>query len=292
MSRMAVSWLARGALGAACAMAPGSLVLAMQSGCGLFGGGPSAVGQGQQYESGDPAYDEFFATLYELQVGMNKAPDDEKKVRGALAEEVGVEDDSGASLISKGVKKAAEKLAVEGTGLKPDVKGEDGDDPDDVNVSIGVAGKELEGRNKEFVKALEKALEGEAQLAAHMKKAKKKIDKLRAALPGLQANSDATFRKSTGKKSEVKKNLADAEQLIPLMLTRGEEVAGTAQKFIEAIVEAATTDKGQFNAPPPPPEAVELDAGAKDKDKDKGKDKGKKGESGSKPPPPPSDFEP
>ena len=34
----------------------------LQPGCGIFGSpGPSAVGQGRQYQSGDPTFDQFFA---------------------------------------------------------------------------------------------------------------------------------------------------------------------------------------------------------------------------------------
>jgi hypothetical protein len=301
MKRSAVAILGRVATSLALAGAP-AVGLATLSGCFIFGSpGPSAVGQGQQYTSGEPTYDEFFQGLYEVQVSMGKAPEDEKKVRAAFAEEVGAEEDSSANLVAKQVKKVADKIAEGGTGLKVDVKGADGDDPEDVEVNVHVAGKDLDDRGKAFVKAIEETLEAEGKVATKLRKAKRIIKKLEEDLTQLESGVDAnmTFRKSTGKKSEVKKNLADARTLIPLMQTRADDVAGAAQKFVEQVQEAASTDHGQFAAPaaPVPAEGVTLegDKAKGDKPKSDGdKPKGDKprGEGGSKPPPPPSDFEP
>lgn len=74
------------------AMLPVALALAaLQPGC-LFGSpGPSAVGQGQEYRSGDATFDEFFAKLHELSVDLAKAPQEEKEHRIALAKELGME---------------------------------------------------------------------------------------------------------------------------------------------------------------------------------------------------------
>src|SRR5690606_35607590 len=58
----------------------------LQPGCGIFGSpGPSAVGQGRQYQSGDPTFDQFFAQLYELQVEVARAPKREEEIRQEIA---------------------------------------------------------------------------------------------------------------------------------------------------------------------------------------------------------------
>jgi hypothetical protein len=64
---------------------------ALQPACMLGGRGPSAVGQGQEYRSGDANFDQFFAGLYELQVEMASAPKLEKENRLALAKKLGIE---------------------------------------------------------------------------------------------------------------------------------------------------------------------------------------------------------
>jgi hypothetical protein len=66
-------------------------LVALQPAC-LFGRpGPSAVGQGQEYQSGDPTFDQFFANLHEVQVEMASAPKQEKEHRIALAKTLGLE---------------------------------------------------------------------------------------------------------------------------------------------------------------------------------------------------------
>ena len=62
MRRSARHLLARATASLALAGTPvAALALAALPGCFIFGSpGPSAVGRGQQYVAGDPAYDEFF----------------------------------------------------------------------------------------------------------------------------------------------------------------------------------------------------------------------------------------
>ncbi len=62
----------------------------VQPGC-IGAGGPSTVGQGQAYRSGDPTFDQFFDQLHELQIEMAKAPEQEKQHRIALAKKLGME---------------------------------------------------------------------------------------------------------------------------------------------------------------------------------------------------------
>lgn len=74
------------------AVVPVALALAAaQPGCMFGSGGPSTVAQGHAYRSGDPTFDRFFTELYELQVELAKAPDDEKAHRIALAKKLGME---------------------------------------------------------------------------------------------------------------------------------------------------------------------------------------------------------
>ncbi|HMR75214.1 MAG TPA: hypothetical protein PKD61_08880, partial [Polyangiaceae bacterium] len=99
----------------------GLVAVASTPGC-LFGsGGPSAVGQGKQYQSGDPTFDEYFQSLYDLQVELAKAPSDEKEIRRELAKQLKGDPDASATLLAKRAEKRAKELATAGTGLKAEV---------------------------------------------------------------------------------------------------------------------------------------------------------------------------
>jgi len=232
------------------ALAVGAALL--QPGCFVFGSGPSAVGQGRQYTSGDPQFDEFFSVLYQLQVDLGKAPDQEKKIRTDLAAALAFQDEPSASLLGKKIKTQTQQIAGAGTGLKVALN-EDADDEDEAKADIQTVGKALTPQDEKVVRAIERAAREALALMVRMKKGDRQLDKLRADAVTLAQQADARFRKSVGKKNEVEKNLEDAQQLMPLMSTRAREVAETAKKFIKQIEESAHTDDGSF-APPPPPE--------------------------------------
>src|SRR5690349_469945 len=82
---------------------PVALAALTLSATGCLGSkGPSAVGQGQKYTSGDPTFDEFFTQLYDFQIEMGKAPESEKQVRKDLATALKMDDDgASAAMLSK-----------------------------------------------------------------------------------------------------------------------------------------------------------------------------------------------
>lgn len=272
---------------------------------GCFGsGGPSAVGQGKQYSSGNPQFDEFFTVLYELQIELSKAPDSEKEIRQELAKKLKGDPDASASLLSKRIEKRAKELASAGTGLKVEISGmESGED---AAAEIKAAGKDLDSDGKAFTEAVEKATKAELKLLVKMRKAKLEIDRLKSLAFALEPQIDAAFRKSVAKRSEVRKNLEDAKTLLPIMAARTDEVMELARSAARKFADAAQTDDGSFDKPPPPPppeEPAEEANGDKPKgdkpkpkgDKPAGKPAGKPSEPTNKPappPPPPSDFEP
>ena len=237
-------------------------VALLEPGCFVFGSGPSAVGQGRQYESGDPQYDQFFTLLYQLQVDLGKAPELELKIRTDLAAALQLQEDPSPSELGKRIKKQTEQIAGAGTGLKVQLN-EDADDDDEARVEIQTVGKTLTPQDDKLVRVIERAARDALALMVHMKKSDRQLDKMRADVMTLMQQADARFRKSVGKKNEVKKNLEDAQQLMPLMSTRAREVAQTAKVFIKQLEDSAHTDDGSFAPPPPPPEPEfeEEDAG-------------------------------
>ncbi len=287
----------------ATAAAPATLVvLATQPGCFIFGSpGPSTVGQGHKYVSGNPDYDQFFSQLYDLQVEMGTAPDTEKGIRTALAKKLDVDADASASMLARKVKKEADKIEKKGVGLKLTVGS--GDD-DATTAKLESSGGTLTGDAKSFAEAVRDAVEKEAKLAAEMTKGRKLLDQLTAQAVGLKANVATVFRLGgLRKQAEVKKNLEDASTMITLMAARADQVSDSANDAAKQLGDAIQTDHGQFAAPQPKPE----EEGDKDKEKEKEKAKphwhppphGAAPPAGNKPPPPkkppsppPSDFEP
>jgi hypothetical protein len=260
----------------------------LEPGCFVFGSGPSAVGQGRQYTSGDPQFDEFFTVLYQLQVDLGKAPEREKKIRTDLAAALQLQEEPSAVSLAKKIKKQTEQIAGAGTGLKVQLN-EDADDDDEARADIQTVGKTLTPQDEKVVRAIERAAREALTLMVRMKKSDRQLDKLRADAMTLAQQADARFRKSVGKKTEVKKNLEDAQQLMPLMSTRAREVAQATKTFIKQVEESAHTDDGSFAPPPPPPEPEfeEADAGPPPPPA-----KGSKPAPKKKPTGPAADFEP
>ncbi len=270
-------------------------------GCFVFGsGGPSAVGQGKKYVSGDPNFDEFFATLFDLQVDLGKVPQEEKEIRHQLAKELKGDPDASGSLLAKRAEKRAKDLASAGTGLKLEVKGlDEGEDP---SADMSSAGKDLSGDDKEFADAVEKAALSELKLIARLRKGKAEIERLKALSMALDQQVDGAFRLGgPSKKAEVRKNLADARTLMPLMAARADEVIDSARTTVKKLKDAVNTDDGSFNKPPPPPPPpVEPENGGAGEDgktppkgdKPKGDKPKPKGDKPKPPPPPPPPVNP
>jgi hypothetical protein len=268
-----------------------------QPACFVFGSsGPSMVGQGKKYQSGNPQFDEYFAELFDLQVEMSKAPAREKEIRQDLAKITNSDPDASATMLAKKVEKRAKDLAEAGTGLALTVEGADGDSKP--TVAFEVTGKELSADDKSYFETVEKVAKDEAELLGRMRKLTKELERMRALSIALDQQVDNAFRKGgPSKKSEVRKNLEDSRTLMPLMASRATETSEASKTALKKLAEAiATKDSFKKEEPPPPPPVEEgapatPDPDAKPPAKDKPKPKSGGG-STPPPPPPPPDFEP
>ena len=239
-----------GCLNAATTTGLGLSLLATTS-CGASG--PSAVGQGAKYSTGNQRFDEFFTKLHELQLEMAGAPKREKEIRAALSKELGGDPDASPRLLAKRVEKKAKELADAGTGLK--LVTSDPSSTDEPSAEISSAGVALDGAGTNFAASIKTATIAELKLAKRMKVARRQLEAMRAESMVLDTEVDATFRlEGPGKKGEVRKNLQDARTLIPLMTGRADEVFEKARQTVAQLKEACNTDDGSFSAPPPPPE--------------------------------------
>lgn len=286
-----------GALAGPAAVGAGGLCA---TGCMLGGRGPSAVAQGTQFTSGNPTYDEFFTELYEIQVDLGKAQDATRGVRAPLAEAVGAEEDASLVLIAKKVRKKTEKLAEDGTGLELKLPDEDDEDS---KLSVTVVGKDPDEESAKLVKTIETTAKKLQKLIAKMKRYKKQLEEMPAKISALRVEIDTAFRTSMSKKSEVKKNLDDAEKLIPLMLQRATQTAKDAETGLSKLADATTTRERVKPEGPPEGGTPPADDGSKPKPKPSGSSTAKppadggstpkpKPPGGGSSPPPKGDFEP
>ena len=273
-------------------------VALVQPACFVFGSpGPSMVGQGKKYESGDPNFDQFFAQLYEVQLEMAKASAMEKDARQELIKATKSDPDASATLLAKKVEKRAKEVAEAGTGIKLSVDGLEGSATP--TVELKTFGKDPSGDDKELFDALEKTAKEEAKLLGRLRDVERQLEQMRALSIALDQQVDSAFRKGgPAKKAEVRKNLEDSRTLMPLMVARAQETADAARTALKKLSDAADTEgsyKKEEPPPPPPPPEETPDAEGKPKPKPKpGPGPGTAAPPPPKPPPaqPPPDFEP
>ncbi|MEB2312831.1 MAG: hypothetical protein OZ921_16530 [Sorangiineae bacterium] len=270
-------------------------------GCFVFGSpGPSKVGQGQKYSSGNPAFDEFFERLYSLQVALAEAPSGEKEVRRAFAAKLDADPDASTSMLTKKAQKLAQALAARGVGLELEL--DEGDEETKPTANLKATGAALTGDDRTFITAVETTAQKELDVVHSMKKAAKQLDELRAQLMALETQVDDAFRLGgPRKKAEVRKNLDDAKVLLPLMTSRAEQVRDSAHQLLRKLTQAVRTDDGSFAHHPAPapaeasPTTSDAEARPKPRPRPAGGAPAPSKPPPSKPPPskpPPTDFEP
>ncbi len=253
--------------------------------------GASQVAQGQLYQSGEPLYDEFFQQLHTAQVAMQEAPADESRIRGELAQALtsiqsasggsagsaavaaatsapgGAEESAGdeksegdaggdptaPAALAAAVRQRVEAIAWRAK-LSVEITGELGDEG--VTVELAWVGKPRMA-DRELGQAIEQALSGELSVLARMRQHRAELERLGSMAQGLEKNADSVFRRAgLAKRAEVKKNLRDAQVLIPLMEGRAQEVTTLAERLARQLRATATAEQGPpAPAPPPAPEA-------------------------------------
>jgi hypothetical protein len=221
--------------------------------CIIFGSpGPSAVGQGRQYASGNAVFDQYFARLYQAQVEMAKAPDDQKQIVSALAQALGLSDDATVATVLGKVKDEAERLHKQGVGLRLDVTQETA--TAEASTALHVAGKASREDEHHVITPVRRAADDALNLIERMHKTRRTLDELRAINASLESDVDEAFRlQGPAKRAEVEKNLHDAGILLPLMTGRAGDVADAARHFLGGLSQSATTEHEPAPAPAAPP---------------------------------------
>lgn len=213
---------------------------------------PSNVASGQMYQPGEPTYDEFFKSLYAVQLTMGQAPEREERVRQSVAKLVDAPPTASADDLSTALDKRLGALAKSGVSVKVSTSGLGGDDPSAKVVKSGSPS----GADAEVVTTLETAVQDGVALLVDLRKSKPELTRLKDALGPLGPKVDTAFKdESSRKRKEVKSNLTDAGKLLPLMVSREEEVDGKVVALFHALEKASPPAIAAPPAPEPPPPA-------------------------------------
>lgn len=210
----------------------------LASGCIIASPGRSLVAQGRAYAPGDALYDRFFAELYQTQLVMAAAPEDETQLRQGLAHKLGISGNSPGALASA-VDQRIQGLVVNEVRVRLVLIGEPGEEQ--AAVRMDTQGTTTE-EQRAFLASLEATVRGELSLMARVASEQEKLLRLLPMAAGLASNVDNQFRsRGLTSRAEVKKNIRDAQTLIPLMQARASEVSGAALHFIKKLEAASQT---------------------------------------------------
>jgi hypothetical protein len=229
---------------------------AFAQGC-IFGSpGPSHVAVGKLYVSGEAQYDQFFSELYQVQLPMGQAIDREAGNRARVANALGVPTDSPAEQIADALDQRALALGKAGVTLKVQASGLDS--AATPSAELIATGSPPKPTDQGLITALALSLKDDAALIADLRRDRPSIERLKPMADALEPGIDVTFRKGGApKKAEVRKNVEDAQRMIPLMAQRSGDVERRAAEFIQKIQKVVGTAPSA--APPPPtPPPVEL----------------------------------
>lgn len=222
-------------------------------GC-LFGSpGASSVAVGKLYVSGDPSYDEFFSALYQVQLPMGQAGDREAGNRNRVCSALGAPANSSAEQIADaldqravGITKAGVTLKVKSSGL----------DAGNAVADLMVSGSPAKPADLALISALGQSIRDEAALISDLRSQRPQIDRLKPQADSLEPGIDVTFRKGGApKKSEVRKNVLDAQRIIPLMLQRSDDTEHLAKDFLQKVQKVLGSPAVAAAPAPPPPVA-------------------------------------
>jgi hypothetical protein len=230
------------------------LAAALLGGCSVFAPqGPTEVARGEYYSAGKPAFDSFFLMLHELQVELLKAPAEPQRARQNLTQAVGLTVEASDDSLSSRLRQELKKLESQGLRVRLEVPDSPAIDASaTLHTSESAAASPLRTKLPEQATRLVRSRN-------RMQQTRAQLEKLRVTGIELETNIDAEFRTDgPWKRDEVRRNLADGQKLITLMLARAREVEDQDEKLLTLVADAVTTDPnlGKVVAYTPPPEEL------------------------------------
>ena len=218
-----------------------------QGGCALFGAhGESTVAQGKYYSSGNAYYDQFFVDLYLLQVGMAEAPKVPEAERQRMIQLLKLPAQATPAIIEQRLHEEAANLSRAGVHLRLD-QSSPSDDPDAARTTIRSNARPKEDPAATLLATVETSSTNLVRWLLTMKQKEQALARLELMTIRLDAGVDSAFSQaSVGKPSEVKRNLADAHKLMPLMRQRAGIVRASTEQLLAALTHGIDTDDGSI----------------------------------------------
>jgi hypothetical protein len=213
---------------------------------------PTRVESGLLYSAGQAEFDTFFRDLYQLQTELQRAPDEERKLRSELAERLEVTAGATPQLLVDTVTNRAKQFADKKTYFRLEVDGFGAEDEADTMVQSTVSGP-LDGKTKSFVENATLLARLELRHAAKLRKANKQASRLIVHAQALDPSIEPTFgAQGYSKLTDVKRNLEAAKRALPLLSLQATDQADTAEQLVRKLSVALTTDQSlpPTNEPP------------------------------------------
>jgi hypothetical protein len=226
------------------AAAPFTLGLTLTGCRPLHANTPTRVESGLKYQSGQTDIDAFFAEYHEKSTEVDRATNDERTLRIALASELELTTGATPQVIVETVKARAQQLATKKIGIQLQTEGFGAEDEADTLVQAAVSGT-LDDAARRFVEATTRCAREEMRLAARMRRAKKIFLKLTLQELALEPSIDGYFEgQGYAKQDEVRRNLLAVKRTLPLLSIKASDEADAREAFVKKLGQALTTDSG------------------------------------------------
>jgi hypothetical protein len=229
-------------------LAPGLFAVSLAlTGCTAFlSPGASSVEEARLYAPGEPWYDQFFREVHEAQVASEGFPQDEAKIRVALAHALGAPGHT-PELLAEAAATRAERLAHAGVRMRLDVDGDPWRGPAFAHVSVQGKPEESEAV---AIKAIESAAQDALSLLERLAGEADRLERLGPMGEGLVENVGTTFRKSSlSKRAEVRKNVNAARALVPILQFRVRDTASELRRLLRELARSVRTMEGAVCTP-------------------------------------------
>jgi hypothetical protein len=213
---------------------------------------PSHVQNGQLYQSGQSEFDGLFRELYDLQVMLAGAPDEERQIRKTLASALALDSAASRQILADKISARAAEFTAKKLRLKLEIEGLDANDEADAMAQAKVVGT-LDESAQSCVEATALAARQELKFAARLRHAQKRLEHLAHHASALDPWIESTFGgHGPAKVAEVRRNLDDARRQFPLLTERSAELAEESRRTVQKLAQALTTDASITSSKEPP----------------------------------------
>jgi len=204
--------------------------------------GEHGAAQGQVYQSFNPAYDELFQEVHELDVQATGAFEHEAKARAPLEQALGARATTPehlADLARTRAKKASQEGAPVHLSVERTAPVKEGDKSDkSLVVTFSVPDEAAVPANeREFVKALEQSARAEAEIVNKYDPISARARKLQVRLAELSVSVNQDFTVPS-RRDEVVRELGASKAVLDGIADRTQKVSTNATAFLKQITEA------------------------------------------------------